>query len=150
MQQSIILVTNLLRQHLYNNLKFEDLIMIKKYLLRIHRMGWSNKIKRQSIRSAKVFHHFFTKAQKINIFSAFIWASNYENYYASLIFVQSLLLIKATRILFFMETDPISKLYLLSLWLLYLYAFHDCQLTLSLDGKVLVKVCFVYSIFSLL
>ncbi|CAK78300.1 unnamed protein product (macronuclear) [Paramecium tetraurelia] len=72
---------------------------------------WVRQNKRWSVGSAEVFHYFIIKAPRIQFCSAFLWACNYLNYYASFICVQSLLLITTTIRLFAMESDPILQQY---------------------------------------
>ncbi|CAK92135.1 unnamed protein product (macronuclear) [Paramecium tetraurelia] len=72
---------------------------------------WVRQNKRWSVGSAEVFHYFVIKASRVQFCSAFLWACNYLNYYASFICVQSLLLITTTIRLFAMESDPILQQY---------------------------------------
>ncbi|CAD8133593.1 unnamed protein product [Paramecium octaurelia] len=72
---------------------------------------WVRQNKRWSVGSAEVFHYFIIKAPRIQFCSAFLWACNYLNYYASFICVQSLLLITTTIRLFVMESDPVLQQY---------------------------------------
>ncbi|CAD8191165.1 unnamed protein product [Paramecium octaurelia] len=67
---------------------------------------WVRQNKRWSVGSAEVFHYFVIKVSRIQFCSAFLWACNYLNYYASFICVQSLLLITTTIRLFAMKSDP--------------------------------------------
>ncbi|CAD8211648.1 unnamed protein product [Paramecium octaurelia] len=96
---------------------------------------WIRQNKRWSVGSAEVFHYFVIKAPRIKFCSAFIWACNYLNYYASFICVQSLLLITTTIRLFAMETDPnLQQYFCIPLGVVYICLF--CMMVMN---KIAVK-----------